>query len=128
MELAAPYSLSRRVPSATRPPLRGATSLETRASGRMHGSGGVAERLNATVLKTVWPVTPVTRVRIPPPPLGTVIAGGAGWLHAARRIAGALSGGSVKGLGLGRNLGVADGDEDRSALGGRSIVVRRGPC
>src|SRR6185295_17751633 len=71
MERSAPYSLSRRVPSATRPPLRGATSLETRASGRMLRSGGVAERLNATVLKTVWPVAPVTRVRIPPPPLSS---------------------------------------------------------
>src|SRR3954469_22124463 len=35
----------------------------------MRGLGGVAERLNATVLKTVWPVAPVTWVRIPPPPL-----------------------------------------------------------
>ena len=31
-------------------------------------SGGVAEWLNAAVSKTVSPVTPVTRVRIPPPP------------------------------------------------------------
>ena len=30
--------------------------------------GGVAERLNAAVSKTVSPVTPVTRVRIPAPP------------------------------------------------------------
>ena len=31
--------------------------------------GGVAERLNATVLKTVGRVTPASRVRIPAPPL-----------------------------------------------------------
>ena len=30
--------------------------------------GGVAEWLNAAVSKTVYPVTPGTRVRIPPPP------------------------------------------------------------
>src|SRR3954469_5908687 len=109
MELQTPYSLSRRVPSATRPPLRAPPSLETHPrveSGRRRplkapprsadypvqpGSwgnrrgleeasrprarpsspgppvgalllrcgdpGGVAERLNATVLKTVGPVT-----------------------------------------------------------------------
>src|SRR5881227_3152602 len=45
------------------------SSLEAPASGRMRGLGGVAERLNATVLKTVGPATPVPRVRIPPPPL-----------------------------------------------------------
>lgn len=31
-------------------------------------SGGVAEWLNAAVSKTVYPVLPGTRVRIPPPP------------------------------------------------------------
>jgi hypothetical protein len=31
--------------------------------------GGVAERLNAAVSKTVSGVKPLTRVRIPPPPL-----------------------------------------------------------
>jgi hypothetical protein len=37
----------------------------------LHGSaaGGVAERSNAAVLKTVGPDHPVPRVRIPPPPL-----------------------------------------------------------
>ena len=35
---------------------------------RITPSGGVAEWLNAAVSKTVSPVTPVTRVRIPPPP------------------------------------------------------------
>lgn len=35
---------------------------------RFTPSGGVAEWLNAAVSKTVSPVTPVTRVRIPPPP------------------------------------------------------------
>ncbi len=39
-----------------------------RAAARIRGPGGVAERLNATVLKTVRRVTPVSRVRIPPPP------------------------------------------------------------
>src|SRR3954451_14557695 len=33
--------------------------------------GGVAERSNAAVLKTVGPATPVPRVRIPPPPFRT---------------------------------------------------------
>ena len=67
----APYSLSRRVPSATRPPLRAATSLERGCPQCDHqaGPGGVAERLNATVLKTVVRATPAPRVRIPPPPL-----------------------------------------------------------
>jgi hypothetical protein len=78
----APYSLSRRVPSATRPPLRTGRA-QCRGRPRRRGtavagcrraiiscsSGGVAERLNAAVLKTVVRVTPVPRVRIPAPPL-----------------------------------------------------------
>jgi hypothetical protein len=76
----APYSLSRRVPSATRPPLRGRPSLKGPGAARCCPRraiiscplGGVAERLNATVLKTVVRVTPVPRVRIPAPPLSRV--------------------------------------------------------
>ena len=78
-----PYSLSRRVPSATRPPLRRARGIleQGRAA---HGAarigsaamapatiarapGGVAEWSNAPVLKTGEPAR-VPRVRIPPPP------------------------------------------------------------
>src|SRR3954451_15225194 len=39
--------------------------------------GGVPEWLNGAVSKTVVRVTPVPRVRIPPPPLQTVILGSA---------------------------------------------------
>ena len=55
-----------------RPPDGKGTGAQTGAYGRTasaSGPGGVAERLNATVLKTVRPVIPVSRVRIPPPPL-----------------------------------------------------------
>src|SRR3712207_2734311 len=57
-ELAARYSLSRRVPSATRPPLREPPSVEAPPRARLASApqlGGVAERLNAAVLKTVGP-------------------------------------------------------------------------
>src|ERR1700685_2002070 len=69
----APYSLSRRVPSASRPPLREIDQCRARQSRAIiRAPGGVAERLNATVLKTVVRATPVPRVRIPPPPLARV--------------------------------------------------------
>src|ERR1700704_515625 len=71
-----PYSLSRRVPSAARPPLPERTEGQFRACPSRPrervGSGGlgrVAERLNAAVLKTVRRAIPVSGVRIPPLPL-----------------------------------------------------------
>ena len=71
-----PYSLSRRVPSAARPPLPERTEGQFRACSERPcervGSelpGRVAERLNAAVLKTVRRAIPVSGVRIPPLPL-----------------------------------------------------------
>ena len=65
MELSAPYSLSRRVPSATRPPLPGRPQCKAYDEA---APGGVAEWSNAPVLKTGDGATR-PRVRIPPPPL-----------------------------------------------------------
>src|SRR3954453_21845224 len=68
-----PYSLSRRVPSATRPPLRiadrGRPAQCTPAWRPTLCGGGVAERSNAPVLKTGRGHPGPSGVRIPPPPL-----------------------------------------------------------
>src|SRR3954465_11239460 len=54
MESSTPYSLSRRVPSATRPPLRGPLSLETRL--RVESAHG--RSLKASECSADYPVQP----------------------------------------------------------------------
>src|SRR4051812_14767865 len=61
------------------PRLPAPATLRTRAASHYPSSvrkapGGVAERLNAAVSKTVSGVKPLTRVRIPPPPLVASVA------------------------------------------------------
>ena len=58
-------------PEYSRPRQRGLFQIEYMRGPESRGPipcGGVAEWLNAAVSKTVSPVLPVTRVRIPPPP------------------------------------------------------------
>src|SRR4051812_49751348 len=54
MESSTPYSLSRRVPSATRPPLRGPLSLET----RLRVESGHRRSLKASECSADYPVQP----------------------------------------------------------------------